>query len=183
MHGNQRHMHADAQNYSAHSWNRPLDMPDMHACFLTHKSSQPSENRRPACWQWRRTFPLPWLPLPEPPIQRFPCQRRRYITAATDPAVQITNAAHGGGDHVLQPGSIQAPAAIAGAQLLQWPGLSVCWEGRSHVPLPLLSSHVQRSPSWTHACCPLLVWKSSNVKKLKNKKRPVQTSSNHFTWF
>lgn len=101
--------------------------------------------KRPVCRQWRGTFPRPWLQLPEPSIQRLPCQRRRYITAATAPAVQITNAARGGGDHVLQPGSIQAPAAIAGAQLLQWPVLSVCWEGRSHVPLTPLSSHVQRS--------------------------------------
>lgn len=45
---------------------------------------------------------------------------------------------------MLQPGSSQAPAAIAGAQLLLWPVLPVCWERRSHVPLTPLSSHVQQ---------------------------------------
>lgn len=150
--GHQRHMNADAQHHSI----QPIHGSRLwtcKTCTLGLSCTRPRNNqggkkttkKRPARWQWQCTFPLLWLRLPEPSMQSCPCQRRRYVTAATAPAVHITNAVHGGGDHVLQPGSSQAPAAIAGAQLLQWPALSVCWESRSRVPLTLLSSHVQRS--------------------------------------
>lgn len=139
LYGHQRRLH------SACSSDHPADTQESHAWIIMHKTSQQSVKKAGLLTMIMHFFSLLSLRFPEPSIQRFPCQRQRYVTAATDPAVHITNAVHCGGDHVLEPGSIQAPAAIAVAQLLQRPVLSVCWESLSHVPLTLLSSHVQRS--------------------------------------
>lgn len=152
-------------------------------CTLGLSCTRPPNNqekkKRPACWQWQCTFPLLWLRLPEPSIQRFPCQRRHYITAATAPAVHITNAVHCGGDHVLQPGSIQAPAAIAGAQLLQWPVLSVCWESLSHVPFHTAERPCSALlfPLLEHVHAVLLWFGKIYMSRIKKKIRKRNTQS------